>query len=118
MTLKPIPYILTDLSEYTETLPSGYIELLSNAGPTLPKPTFIRNWWHYMAVMDHGLSDCRIYREGYLDKVMVSGINQDGERVHLFFQKTYNRGKYARKRKVERPDIPHYKTLTIERVTE
>ena len=120
MTLEHISYTLDDLSEYTESLPSGYIELLSNAGPMIPQPTFIRNWWHYKAVFEYGLSKIRIYRKGYLDKVMVSGINEAGERVHVFFQKTYTRGKYARKRKepsYDLPPVPFYKDFVVKRVS-
>ena len=115
MTKCTVKYDTIDLLEYDATIPTGYLDWLTT-GPSIPKPLLIRNWWHYMAVFEYGLSDCRVYKTGYLDKVMVSGINEAGERVHVFFQKTYARGKYARKRR--QPTWERLPDIVVQRVSD
>ena len=94
----PVNFQLIDLSPYADDI-TGYVSFLETSVGPLHPPTRIRNKWHYNAVFGYGLSKCIIYTKGYLDKVMVSGINDDGQRVHIFLQKEYKRGKYARRHK-------------------
>ena len=81
-------------SSVIQQIPTGYISmLLSEPGPQW-KPILITNWWQYQAIFGYNLTNIRIYREGYLDKVMVSGINKDGQRERIYlnkYPKTYKK---------------------------
>ena len=92
-----ITYTTTDISPYIDSIPTGWITTLCNTTPPKWKPTFIRDYFQFVAVFDHNLSNVRIYREGYLDKVMISGVNNNGIRTHVFVNK-YPKRKKARNR--------------------
>ena len=94
---EPIRFIVTDISsKFSEDDMIGQVTVTIESGTTL-KSILIKNWWQYMAIFGDNLTNIRIYREGYLDKVMVSGINPQGERTRVFYDKYPKRSKVRRR---------------------
>lgn len=54
-------------------------------------------WWQYQAIFGYNLTNIRIYCEGYLDKVMISGVNAYGQRERVYLDK-YPKRKKSRNR--------------------
>lgn len=94
-----ITYTTSDISSYIDEFitSSCLFKLVNTTCPPNWKSSIIRNWFHFVAVFDHELSNVRIYTDGYLDKVMVSGTNKDGVRTKIFIDK-YPKRKKVRKR--------------------
>lgn len=88
--------IITDLSEYTAEIPKGCIKLLGET-KLQSKPILVKSYWAFVAIYSYGLTNIRIYKEGYLDKVMVSGVNAYGRRERVYLDK-YPKRKKSRNR--------------------
>lgn len=94
-----VMYFIEDWSDYMDHYPIGYINaLIKTEISSLPKARMIRDWHEFEIVFKYDLVNYRIYREGYLDKIMVSGLDRNGNRVQIFLDKRLKTGKKKRNR--------------------